>query len=433
MSDESAGRLSLGLYRAAFRALTPVVGWTLNYRASRGKEDPARLDERWGRGAHPRPAGKLVWVHGASVGECVAALPLIERLVARSNVHVLVTSNTVTSAQLMAERLPPNAFHQFVPIDRRDAVRNFLAHWKPDLALFVESELWPNLILETKAAGIKSALINARMSERSFRGWQRARGMARRVLSTFEVCLAQDVEIAERLRKLGAREVEIIGSLKADASPLPVDEEAFASFETAIGTRPIFLAASTHPGEDEIVLDIAVALKSKLPGLLTIIVPRHPHRGGDIEHLSLAHGFFVVRRSNDALPDDGIDIYIADTMGELGLFYRAAKFAFLGGSLVPHGGQNPLEAANLGKAVLTGPYTDNFKDIYDAVLGAQESGRVHSAAELQAEVLRLSLHPAAAVQLGEKGAAASAKLSGALNRTFEWTENLLLKGAHARA
>jgi 3-deoxy-D-manno-octulosonic-acid transferase len=331
----------------------------------------------------------------------------------------------------MEERLPDEAFHQYVPLDSRDHVRRFLSHWRPDLALFIESELWPNLILETRAQGIPMALVNARLSERSFRSWRYAPTLARRILSAFDIALAQDEDTAQRLTGLGARTVKIAGSLKADAPPLPVDEAALALFLAAVHGRIIFLAASTHPGEDETVMQAASALLQKRPDALTVIVPRHPQRGLEIEALAKTRGLRSVRRSSGALPSSETEIYIADTLGELGLFYRAAPFSFLGGSLVPHGGQNPLEPARLGAAVITGPHIHNFDNIYAVLLKAQGEGLIHSAGELPEAVTRLALDPELAAGFGARAKAAAAGLGGALSVTVEAAEALL--ASHARA
>ena len=420
--------MALALYRGAMRVLSPAV---LRVRTRRGKEDAARLAERKGEASRARPAGLLIWIHGASVGESLAALALVSALLEKPGRHVLLTTGTVTSAKLMEERLPPRAFHQYVPADSVGFVRRFLAHWRPDLALFVESELWPNLILETRALGVPMALVNARLSQRSFRGWCYARGLARRLLSSFDLCLAQDADVASRLTALGAQSVHIAGSLKADAPPLPADEAALSAFRAAVGARPFFLAASTHPGEDEMVMQAADVLLKARPDALTVIVPRHPARGPEIETLAKARGFSVQRRAAGALPSPEAQIYVADTLGELGLFYRAASFAFLGGSLVPHGGQNPLEAARLETAVLTGPYTHNFEEIFRVLLAAQGEGRVRSTAQLSALALRLMADPAAAAQLGARAKEAAETLGGALAVTAETAEHLLASDARA--
>ena len=346
----------LRAWRILTTAASPFANLLLSRRAARGKEDRSRLQERLGVASCPRPTGRLVWIHGASVGESLAALPLIERLMAGGS-SVLVTSGTVTSARILEQRLPPQtsngqrAIHQYVPLDIPQAVARFLDHWKPDAGLFVESDLWPNLVLAAAQRGMRLALVNARISQRSALGWKRAPKSGRRLIGAFDAVLAQDEEIAARFRALGAHDVRVVGSLKADAPPLPVNEAALEAFRASIAGRPLLLAASTHPGEDEIVLEAARALGGNHAGLLTVIVPRHPQRGGDIEGMAATSGFSAARRSVGALPTPATDVYIADTMGELGLFYRAAPFAFLGGSLVPHGGQvhRPAVSTSFGR------------------------------------------------------------------------------------
>jgi len=428
--DARGGRITLAFYRGVVKTFSPALPLLLLARARRGKEDLSRINERRGYPSQQRPEGVLIWIHGASVGESLAALPLIECLLEKPDRAVLVTTGTVTSAKLMAERLPDRAMHQYVPIDWRPAVKKFLNYWRPNLALFIESELWPNLILETHARGVPMGLVNARLSAESLRGWMHARGLARRLLSCFDVCLAQNAGIAARLTALGAATVQISGSLKADAPPLPVDDAAFAAFRSAVGTRPMLLAASTHPGEEEHVLQAAASLRDKYPDVLTIIVPRHPSRGEEVGVLCSARGFSSVRRTTGALSGPSTQVYIVDTMGELGLFYRAAPFAFLGGSLIPRGGQNPLEPARFGTAVLAGPHTQNFDEIFRVLFTAQGSGRVQSATELAAAAAELIDDPGKAKRMGALAKEAAGSLGGALAITLETAEKLLAQ--HAR-
>jgi 3-deoxy-D-manno-octulosonic-acid transferase len=418
---------ALALYRGAWGIASAVAPLMLRARAGRGKEDMARIGERHGRASRARPSGTLVWVHGASVGESIAALPLVNAILEKEDRHVLVTTGTVTSARLMGERLPPRAFHQYAPLDSPASVRRFLGHWRPDLAMFVESEFWPNLILETHARGVPMALINARISERSFRGWSRASAVAKRLLLAFDECLAQDEATGSRLKALGARSVMVSGSLKADAAPLPVDADALELFKGAVGARPLFLAASTHPGEESQLLDVALQLRST--NALTVIVPRHPARGAEIEAEAVAKGLATQRRSTGALPDASTEVYVADTLGELGLFYRAAPFAFLGGSLIPHGGQNPLEPARLGTAVLTGPHMHNFDETFRTLLTAQGEGLVGTSEELRSLVTRLIDDRALAHHLGERARTAAAGMGGALKHTVDVAEALLSRHA----
>ncbi len=352
------------LYRMATSLGAPLIHFYLKKRLARGKEDAARFDERLGYASHARPAGPLVWLHAASVGESLSMLPLIERLLAdHPGLSLLMTTGTVTSAKLMAERLPPRAFHQYVPVDRIVYVRRFLDHWRPDLALWAESEFWPNLVSETHRRGIPMVLVNGRISPRSFAGWQRARGLIAELLSDFALCLGQTEEDAARLRHLGAPGADCLGNIKFAVPPLPADSDELGMLTRAIGARPRWLAASTHDGEEDAIARVHAQLKRIHPGLLTIVVPRHPDRGAGITALLRGQGFSVARRAlGEAIAGD-TDIYVADTMGELGLFYRLSDIAFLGKSLVPLGGQNPLEALRLGTVVLHGPHMTNFDKI----------------------------------------------------------------------
>ncbi|TCS18195.1 3-deoxy-D-manno-octulosonic acid transferase [Caulobacter sp. BK020] len=352
--------LSLALYRAATTALEPFAPLLLGHRAKAGKEDRARLHERLGRPQTPRPDGVLVWLHGASVGESLSILPLVERLRAeRPGVAVLVTSGTVTSAQLLARRLPAGTIHQFLPVDTPGGARRFLDHWRPDLAVFVESELWPNLLLAAKARGAKLALVSAKLSDKSYAGWRARPFAAYELFSGFDLILAQDGRATERLSSLGGT-VAGEADLKFGAAPLPVDAAALASLRVRLSDRPLLLAASTHPGEDERVLAAWRGLPDP-PRL--VIVPRHPERGPAIADLALAAGAAVCLRSRE--PDDSAEVIVADTLGELGLWYRLADLALVAGSLVEGiGGHNPLEPARLDCPIVSGPHVENWLTAY---------------------------------------------------------------------
>jgi 3-deoxy-D-manno-octulosonic-acid transferase len=421
--------LGLSVYRCATLALSPLAPLLLRQRMLRGKEDAMRLSERIGKTALPRPAGTLIWVHGASVGECMAALPLINALCEATDRTILMTSGTVTAARLMGERLPQGVLHQFAPLDTPGSVRRFLDHWKPAVGLFVDSEIWPNMILGAHKRGVKLGLINGRMSARSYEGWKRARKSAAALLARYDLCLATDSETAERLTALGAKDVKVTGSLKADAPPLPADQGNLDALRAAIGSRRVLLASQTHPGENETILPVHDALRREYPNLLTIIAPRHPERGAEIGMLCGTRR--VASRSAGALPQPDTAIYIADTIGELGLFYRIAPFAFVGGSLIPHGGQNPLEPARLGCAVLAGPHTENFDQAYAAIFEAQGAGRVHNSAEIVALGKKLLSDRHEAKAMGARACAGAATLGGAVAKTRDAIEALLANHAHA--
>jgi len=417
--------LGLRLYRGFTYLAAPAGKLILKSRAARGKEDRERLPERLGIAHKPRPAGRLVWIHGASVGESLAALPLIEKLL--YNANVLATSGTVASAEVMRRRLPASVIHQFVPLDAPKAVNRFLDHWKPDAALFVESEIWPNLLLGARARGVRLALINARISERSAAKWRRLPNSARQLFSAFDVVLAQDEEIAQRFRALGARDVRVAGSLKADAPPLGCDHAALEALKAQIGTRPLLIAAQTHPGEDETVLPAHDSLRARFPDLLTIIAPRHVERGEDIAMLCGTRN--AARRSLGDKIHAGTEVYIADTMGELGLFYRLARFCFIGGTLVPLGGHNPLEPAVLHCAILAGPHRASAAKAYEAILKAQSFGSVGSSADIAELAGQLIENPGLAAAAGEAAARGAASQSGAVAATVAVLESL----KHARA
>src|SRR5215831_11620011 len=352
------------VYRALTRPLTPLALVYLARRRKRGKEHPTRLRERRGFPGGARPDAPLLWLHAASVGEATAVLGLIERLLdARPDLEILVTTGTVTSASLLETRLPARARHQFVPADLPSWTARFLDHWRPDMALWVESELWPNLVRATSARGIPMVLLNGRLSARSYARWRWWPGLIGPVLGAFALCLAQDEEQAERLRQLGAREVATLGDLKAAASTLPVDPMQLERLRRRIGSRPLWLAASTHPGEEEIAASVHRRLSETHPGLLTIIVPRHPARGDAIATMLAARGLRAAQRRRGEPITGDTDVYLGDTLGELGLFYSLAGIAFIGGSLVPKGGHNPFEAARLGCAVLQGPNIGNCAEI----------------------------------------------------------------------
>lgn len=413
------GTPALTLYRALTRLGGPLLARHVHRRMAEGKEDPARLGERFGYAGEARPAGTLVWVHGASVGEAMSVYPLIERLCAAgAPAHVLLTTGTVTSARLSAERLPIGARHQFAPIDRPGDVERFLDHWRPDSALWVESELWPNLVTATAGRGIPMVLVNARMSAASARRWRYAPGLVRTLLHCFTLCLAQSEVDGERLSALGARLVRCPGNLKDAAPPLPVNDYSDAGLGAAILARPRWLAASTHDGEEATAGEVHTALEAALPGLLTLVVPRHPDRGGAIATRLRSQGLNVAQRSRDEPITHATDVYLADTLGELGYFYRLAGIAFVGGSLVPHGGQNPLEPARLDCALLTGPHTDNFAPIMSALRDAEAVDEVSDAVSLARAVENLLNDDNKRIQRAQAARAVATAASDVLDRVM---------------
>ncbi len=419
----------LKTYRGATRLLGPVAPALLRMRERNGKEDPARRPERLGIASAPRPGGLLIWIHAASVGETNAILPLLDRLATRQPAASFVlTTGTVTSASMAAQRLKSRAIHQYVPLDTPQFARKFLAHWQPDLAVFTESEIWPNLILETAARGTPLALVNARISNRSFNRWRRSASVAGPLFGRFSVIVAQNDKLGRRFSELGAPNVAVAGNLKIDAPPPPVDAADYEKLRSALKGRPLFVAASTHEGEEAIVADAHRALSGRIEGLCTIIAPRHPERGTGIAERLKGLGLTVAQRSLGALPDDRTGIYVADTIGELGLYYALSSVVFIGGSLIEHGGQNPVEAVRHGAVVMTGPSTGNFRDIYAALLRHKGAIEVRSAAGIAALAFDL-LTSDEARQRSKAGAAlALSSLGGGLERTVQALEPLLPSG-----
>lgn len=406
----------LSLYRGLTAAASPALRAYLARRARMGKEDPARIPERYGKASAPRPDGKVVWIHAASVGESLSMLSLVHRLTTDCpSLNLLMTTGTVTSARLLASRLPDGVIHQFVPLDRGGWVRRFLDHWRPDLVLWVESEFWPNLLCEIGARGIPSVLVNARISAKSYQGWQNWPRVAARLLGNFDLCLAQTEDDARKLGDLGAARVVCCGNLKFASAPLPVDEAELHEFRRRIGGRPAWLAASTHPGEETVIAEAHRRLLAERSDALAIIVPRHPGRGPAIAEALRAEGSVVRLRSADEPVNGDAQFYVADSMGELGLFFRLADATFIGGSLVPHGGQNPLEAARLGCPIVLGPHMSNFTAIVAELESAGAVAEAASADEIAREVGRLLGSPEARADRAAAARHVAATKSGILD------------------
>jgi 3-deoxy-D-manno-octulosonic-acid transferase len=393
------------VWAAAATLARPGLRLMLRTRLGRGKELPGRLAERRGIERAPRPDGKILWLHAASVGEAVSIVPVLQRLAALDpELTMLVTTGTVTSARLLERRLDELGLHQrilhrFVPLDVPRWVNRFLEYWRPEAAAFVESELWPNLLAGLRIRGIPTMMLNARMSGRSYAGWLKVPGLARQVLSGFASIHARTEQDADRLRVLGARHVTVPGDLKFAADPLSADLEELARLRVLLARRPVWLAASTHPGEESVAIGVHENLAPRHPGLLTILVPRHPQRGSRLR--SEAGHLPVGMRSVGEPPPELGGIWIADTIGELGLFYRLTQIAFVGRSLFPPGGgQNPLEPARLGCAIAVGPHTGNFAEAVRVLATSGALTEVADGASLAAWVDGMLGNPAKRAQAG---------------------------------
>jgi 3-deoxy-D-manno-octulosonic-acid transferase len=386
---------ALAAYRLALGLAEPMAPLLLRLRQASGKEDGQRLGERLGHASRQRPDGPLLWLHGASVGETLSLLPLVDRVRReRSDINLLVTSGTATAADLMSRRLPNSVPHQYAPIDAPRAVNRFLDHWRPDIGVFAEGEIWPNLLLGAKARGARLALVSARITERSSAGWSRQRAAAAQVFGAFDLVLPQDEASAGRLAALGAR-VDGRLNLKLAGEPLPADPEAVAAVRTQAGGRPILLAASTHPGEEDLVLD---AFDQADPERLAqlVIAPRHTQRGIGIATIARARGFSVTLRSRGEGMERG-QVHVADTLGELGLWFRVARAAYVGGGMDRNiGGHNPLEAARLDCPVISGPHVRNWAEVYSALEAVQGVILVDDAGSLATAFTRMLKDPLAA-------------------------------------
>ncbi|TAJ72208.1 MAG: 3-deoxy-D-manno-octulosonic acid transferase [Phenylobacterium sp.] len=408
--------LPLALYGAATGLLEPFAPAILRGRAGRGKEDPARIGERLGRPGAPRPDGPLVWLHGVSVGETMSLLPLVTALRARRpDLGLLVTSGTVTAAELLQKRLPNGVIHQFAPIDAPGAVRRFLDHWRPSLAVFVESELWPNLILAARARGVRLALLSARMTEASANRWAGWPASARTLVGAFDLILPQDQATAARLRRLGATPGPLL-NLKTVGEPLAADEAELARLRAAVAGRRVVLAASTHPGEEAIV---AQAFHAAGGDGLLIVAPRHPERGP-----AIARELGATRRAAGETMDG--PIHVADTLGELGLFFRLADVVVMGGGFLPGvGGHNPMEPARIGRPIITGPHAFNAADVYAAMFAEVAALEAADAETLARHLRGLRDYPLIARRMGEAALGFAHRQGAALDEAMALLEPLL--------
>lgn len=378
--------IAFRFYHCVTRILAPVFDVILKRRQKAGKESLQRIDERRGATSLPRPDGALIWLHAASVGEAQSALIVIGRLLARhADLRILVTTGTQTSAALMEKKLPERAFHQFYPLDRPDWVDRFLDHWRPDVILWMESELWPNMLHAVRRRSIPAYLLNGRMSERSAKNWASLKGTAQYLIETFKTLLVQSESDAEAFRLLGHADVRVTGNIKLSAEPLPFDDDALTALKNAISERPIWVYASTHAGEEALACETHKKLRDEFPGLLSIIVPRHPERAADIQRVCVDMGVSSQLRSQGSKPPlDETEIYVADTLGELGLFYSLAPIAVIGRSFSDDGGggHNPIEACQLGAVVLTGPHIQYQHDLFDPMIADGSAVIVHQKSDL---------------------------------------------------
>lgn len=386
----------INIYNTLIRLLYPVaIKRYIKKRQENGKEDMKRFNERIGKPLLKRPEGRLIWFHGASVGESISMLPLINRLLEiYDDAHVMVTTGTTTSADIMAKRLPNRAFHQYIPIDNPAFTARFLRHWHPDLALWFESDFWPAMLSGIKKRGIPLVLVNGRISNKSFKRWQQFDFISRELLGCFTFCLGQSEEDAYRLKVLGAKETACLGNIKYAGLPIPVDAEKLAELKRRIGSRPVWLVSSTHHDEEAKIARFIPEIKEAAPELLTIIAPRHPQRGYEVNSaVKEISGLSTCLRSTGDEITPETDVYIADTIGEMGLWYSLCPLVFIGGSLIPHGGQNFMEPSRMRDAVIVGPHMHNFTDAINRAKKADAIIQVNDVLELKDTVINLLKSP----------------------------------------
>lgn len=415
--SERWARTLLRTYGIAGAMAFPLVGAYVTWRSTKGKEDPRRKRERYGKTNRARPEGPVIWVHAASIGETLAVTPLVDAILSLG-VHVVLTTGTVTSAKLAEERLGDRIIHQYVPLDLKPAVSRFLDHWRPDLAIIAESEIWPMTIMELGRRRIPEVLVNGRMSDRSFKSWQKRIHVAEALFENLAHVVAQSEEDGERFRALGARPVTVSGNLKVDVDPPPVDEKALSALRKQIGRRPTWAAVSTHDGEERVAAEVHATLRNRHPGLLSIIVPRHPDRADALAAELEAMGLKLARRSRNAKITPDTDILLGDTVGEMGLFLRLTEIAFVGRSLEAQGGQNPLEPAMLDTAILAGRNVQNFRDAYQRLIESGGAKLVRDGDMLAGAVNYLLSNETARHTMMEAGAQAVEEMRGALERTM---------------
>ena len=386
--------MSMWIYKLLTKFAKPFILYHMRKRLRKGKEHPERIQERLGVITKPRPEGMLIWVHGASVGESLSTLPLIKRLQQNfPDAYFLITTGTVSSAHILHQHMSDRCIHQFIPIDLPEVVSTFLNHWRPDLVLWVESDLWPNMLWGIQKSGVKAFLINGRLSDQSYKVWRYVKFFAKSILGAFRHIYAQSVDQASRFKTLEAKSVSALGNLKFSVPPLMFDEQELKALQGAIGARTIFLAASTHEGEEDVVIKAHQILKKTFQNILTLIAPRHPHRADSIEQMIHTHGLDAARRTKGLLPTEKTDVYVCDTLGEMGLFYQLSPVVFLGGSLVPIGGHNVIEPAHFACAILHGPNGQNFQETTDLFERSQAMIKVTSAEEIAAQYTLLIENP----------------------------------------
>ncbi len=418
--SKGLARVALMGYRVAGVLAYPLTGGYLAYRTIKGKEDRQRRLERFGYASQPRPFGPLVWVHAASVGETLAVIPLIREF-GRRGIHILLTTGTVTSAALVENRLGNEVIHQYVPLDLKFAIKRFIRYWRPDAAITAESEIWPTTIAELTRRHIPQIRVNARISDRSFDRWKGFGGIAEQLFGKMALVVARSDVDAERFRDLGAWPVTVSGNLKGDTDPPPADPAVVDAYLAQIGNRKTWAAICTFEGEEEAAATVHKALTPR-NGQLTIIVPRHPERGDAIETMLTEQGLKVARRSRGDAITPETDIFLGDSIGEMGMYLRLTEVSFVGRSLTAEGGQNPIESAMLGCAVLSGSNVQNFRETYQQLIRKGGARMIRDTEMLAKAVHYLLTNDIARRNMIDAGQEAIQDMRGALSATVKALE-----------
>ena len=410
----------LFLYQILFVLLMPVGIVFFVWRLAKGKEDKKRWRERFGVPGCQRPDGKLIWMHGASVGECLSMLPLIHRLLELDkDLNIMVTSGTTSSAQLMAKRLPERAFHHYLPVDIVGATSRLIRHFKPQAVYWFESEFWPTTLSAFKKANVPLILLNGRISDKSFQRWQKHPSIIKTMLNCFSLTLGQSEEDRRRLEVLGSSDTACVGNIKCAAKGSPFNPDELAELLGKIGSRPCWCGASTHHNEEEQLAEVALNLKNDFPNLLTISVPRHPTRADEIQKTFESKGLKIARRSKGEQITEDISVYLADTIGEMGLLYQLAPLVFVGGSLINFGGQNMLEPMYLSRVVMVGPYTHNFRAFMKTGKEQNALIEVQDKAELEKMIGYYLKNPDKQGEIGQRANAMAVSEMAVLDRLYE--------------
>ena len=375
----------LKIYYVISILLMPLTGIYINRRIKLNKEDTKRFKERYGRSSVQRTEGSLAWLHAASVGESLSILTIINELEKLKSIdQILLTTGTTSAAEIVANKLSSKTVHQYLPLDNPIFNKRFLKHWNPTYAIFVESEIWPNLIMQIKKLEIKLAIVNGRMTLKSYNKWLRFKKSSELIFKSFDLCLTQNKESSLFYKKLGINNTYYTGNLKFSSDKFEVTEDDFNDLKGMFKGRKVFLAASTHLGEEKIISEITNKIRESKKEFITIIVPRHPNRTNLLDQMTNSK---VVMRSSNEKVDQATDIYLADTFGELGIFYKLADFIFIGGSFVPHGGQNPIEAAYFCNNIFHGKYIENFSEVYETLNHLLISELVDNPRQLQVKLM----------------------------------------------